>query len=144
MHEPQYTKFISCIAASALRQLQCTICGCRSLLGWVEFSLPLRRNISPFIPSSVHSCCVKKIDSHEVFWKRVKFFSWSCAKKNASGTERHKIFDVWTEFSGKICCSAKEVRSAKSNFIKSPWYGLLQFGDLGREKWENFSKNKTF
>ena len=26
-------------------------CGCRSLPGWVDFSLPQRRNISPFIPS---------------------------------------------------------------------------------------------
>ena len=31
-----------------------TIWGCRSLLGWVEFSFPQRSNISPFIPSHLN------------------------------------------------------------------------------------------
>ena len=38
------------VAARGLQQLQSTICSCRSLPGWVHFSLPQRRNTSPFIP----------------------------------------------------------------------------------------------
>ena len=37
--------------AAAMHELQSTIRGCRSWLGWVDFSLPPRCNISPFIPS---------------------------------------------------------------------------------------------
>ena len=52
---------VSCIAAAAMHdrlhsfscihEPQFMICAYRSLLGWVDFSLPQRRNISPFIPS---------------------------------------------------------------------------------------------
>ena len=41
--------FCSCNDPS--RGLLLVHCGCRSLPGWVDFSLPQRRNISPFIPS---------------------------------------------------------------------------------------------
>ena len=55
MHQPQCTSLnpqdVNYIPSRALGQLQCTICGCRSLPGWVEFSLPQYRNISTFIPS---------------------------------------------------------------------------------------------
>ena len=40
----------SCIGAAAIHDLTMD-CGCHSLLGWVDFSLPQRCNISPFIPS---------------------------------------------------------------------------------------------
>ena len=50
-----------CIAAAAMHdrlhspscihEPQSTICAYRSLLGWVDFSFPQRRNISLFIPS---------------------------------------------------------------------------------------------
>ena len=63
MHEPQCTRWnvvhlVHCSSSCALQQPQCTICGCRSSPGWVEFSLPQRRNISFFIPSqnTVHLC----------------------------------------------------------------------------------------
>ena len=40
-----------CSLSHALRLPQCMICRCRSLPGWVEFSLPQRCSISPFIRS---------------------------------------------------------------------------------------------
>ena len=40
----------SCIEAAAMHEAQCTICGCRSLPGRVDFCLSQCRNISPFIP----------------------------------------------------------------------------------------------
>ena len=38
-------------SSSCIHESQFMICAYRSLLGWVDFSLPQRRNISPFIPS---------------------------------------------------------------------------------------------
>ena len=59
----------SCIGAAAIHDLTMD-CGCHSLLGWVDFSLPQRCNISPFILSLFRG---GGGSTWKVFWLRSSF-----------------------------------------------------------------------
>ena len=73
---------------------QSMICSCGSLPEWVDFSLPQRRNISPFIPSPL-----LLLQWHSKVQTKTEWYSSSCAKIKLQQHNTYCILCliVWTK-----------------------------------------------